>query len=68
MCTIRSADPTALVCDVALPRVRSALDADPDLTVSYEAKPGEGTTVNLREGDLARFEARLRAAVAEAGG
>ena len=66
MCTITAAAPTALVCDVALPVVRSALAAEPELSVSYESEPGEGTQVRLVRGDLVKFEERLRAAAAEA--
>lgn len=67
MCTILPAERNALVCDVALPLVRLALAADPELAVTYETKPGEGTEVNLQDGNLAQFQARLRAAVAESG-
>lgn len=66
MCTINTAAPTAMVCDVALPIVRSTLAAEPELSVSYESKPGDGTQVRLLGGDVVTFEERLRVAVAEA--
>lgn len=64
MCTLRFGERTAVVCDVALPSVLAALDADPELEVGYEAMVGEGTEVALRAGDAAAFEARVRAALA----
>jgi hypothetical protein len=66
MCTVRSSEPRALVCDVALPFVRSALAEEPGLAVDYRPKPGDGTEIRLREGDLATFERHVRAAVARA--
>lgn len=66
MCTLRFGERTAVVCDVALPSVRAALEADLELAVGYEPKPGEGTEVSLRSGDPADFEARVRAAIAAA--
>lgn len=68
MCEVRSGARQALVCDVALTAVRSALAADPKLAVSYEAQAGKGTEVILREGSPASFETRVRAGVAEAAG
>jgi len=66
MCTLRFAERTAVVCDVALPSVRASLDADPALAVGYEPKPGDGTEVSLHDGDPAAFEARVRAGIATA--
>ena len=55
-----------MVCDVALPFVRTALAADAQLEVRYAPKPGDGTQIDLVNGDVAAFEARVRAAVAQA--
>jgi hypothetical protein len=66
MCTVRSSEQRALVCDSALPFVRSALAQEPGLAVAYQAKPGDGTEIRLLAGDLATFERYVRIAVARA--
>lgn len=66
MCEVRSGGRLALICDVAVTAVRSALAASPELAVSYEAKAGKGTEVVLHDGSRASFEARVRAGIAEA--
>lgn len=66
MCTITTKAPQAMVCDVALPLVTNVLASDPQLSVRFEPTPDEGTRITLTDGDLAAFEARIRAAVAEA--
>ena len=66
MCEVRSSERRALICDVALTAVRSALSASPELAVSYEAKAGRGTEVILHDGSPASFEARVRAGIAGA--
>lgn len=66
MCTINDGSNTALVCDVALNRVRAALDADPGLAVRYSPHPTDGTEIRVTSGDAAKFTDLVRAAVAEA--
>jgi len=63
MCTIEVGE--AMVCDVALPAVRAAVALDAGTVVREELVPGQGTRLQLVEGDLGTFVARVRAAVAE---
>lgn len=66
MCTVHDGASRALVCDVALPRVRAALDADPALGIEYSAHPTDGTEIHVTSGDTANFTELVRAAVAAA--
>ena len=66
MCTVNDGSDVALVCDVALPWVRTALDADPAIAVEYQTHPTDGTALRLKSGDLARFAELVRHTVEEA--
>ncbi|MBI2773217.1 MAG: hypothetical protein HYX56_01805 [Chloroflexi bacterium] len=66
MCTINDGSNKALVCDVAMPRVRAALNADPALIIRYSPHPTDGTEIRVTSGDTAKFTDLVRAAVAEA--
>lgn len=66
MCTINDGSNKALVCDVALPRVRAALNADPALAIQYSPHATDGTEIRVTSGDATRFTDLVRAAVAEA--
>ncbi len=66
MCAISESEPRALVCDLALPLVRSALAAAPNLAVEFEPRPGDGTEVRLTVGDATIFDQRVRDAIAQA--
>ena len=66
MCTVNASDPRALICDAALPFVRSALTGGTDLVIEYRNSPGDGTEVRLTTGDQTTFVQRVRAGVARA--
>lgn len=66
MCTVTDGADVALVCDVALPWVRAALDADPAIAVEYQTHPTDGTALRLTSGDPTRFTELLRRTVEEA--
>jgi hypothetical protein len=49
-----------------MPFVRAALANDPRLIVDYRSRPGDGTEVNLVDGDPATFDRRIRGAIDQA--
>ena len=66
MCTVSASEPRALICDVALPFVHSALTGGTDLVIEYLKQPGDGTEIRLTTGNQTTFVECVRAGVARA--
>jgi hypothetical protein len=70
MCTFKD-ERTVLVCDVAIGRVRAAIDATVTArdSVRYTVVDGQGTLVEAEHGvDVQQFTVATQAAIAAAGG
>jgi hypothetical protein len=66
MCTVIEAEGRAMVCDRALPGVRAALEGHPALAIRFASHPTDGTEIRVTSGDVERFGAVVRTAVAKA--